>query len=120
MQGVSIYTLRRLDRNGSYPALRARDVQGIKSDLPLTRLYPANAEAEAELQMAILRTETRTSRLTGSQISRKHAATKLGVPQSKLRYWERRGMIQPTRSGRIVVYDEACLDSARRLIDRRA
>jgi hypothetical protein len=94
--GASLNQLRYLEWVGSYTPLRAKDVPGLSPPLPPdTRLYPATAEADQQIEMALLRSRTHASVLAGQELTRKQAAAHLGVPQSLLRSWERHKKLVP-------------------------
>jgi hypothetical protein len=102
--GAGVSQLRHIERAGGYTSLRVKEVAGplesaarLRSD---TRLYPVTPETYQAVQTALLRSQTHAGRLTGQELTRQQAATKLGIAESQLRSWERRGHLSPERRGK--------------------
>ena len=83
------------------------------------RLYPLSNEADREAILALLRTQTRSASLNGRELTRHQAASKIDVPISTLRAWERAGKLVPEKRGRAIVYTEATVALAQRLKDQQ-
>ncbi len=120
--GAGVSQLRHIERNGGYTSLRARDVPGpLEPPLPpATRLYPATEETDQALRIALDRSRTHAGRLRGQELTRKQAAAVLGVPQSRLRSWERGGRLSPPKRGKSVVYGPDLLEQAKALMSNQA
>jgi DNA-binding transcriptional MerR regulator len=114
---VSVDQLRYIDRIATYKPLRAKEVFGKCCPLPRNmRLYPSTPEAWEQLRIAILRLKTHSSRLAGTELPRKQAALKLGIPVSTLRSWEKSGKLLGKRRGKMLVCDESYLERAKELL----
>lgn len=116
--GVTEDQLRNWDRDASWPALRA----GAVLALPLppgisakNRLYPHTEDARKQVEDLKLRKSTRSTRASEGECTRKIAAIYVGVAQSTLVDWEKKGCLQPARRGRSVIYSAHDVEAARRL-----
>lgn len=119
-QGASMMQVRYLETAGLYMPKRAGEVSGACPRFgKKIRLYPDTPEAYAEIAAALARTATRSTALTGQEMTRKVAATYLNVASSKLRSLERRGELCPVRRGQSVVYTAECLSQARQLLQNK-
>jgi hypothetical protein len=115
--GATTHRLRHMEKAGIYVPLRAKDVPGLTPPLPPeTRLYPATPETDHALEIALLRSQTHAGRLVDQELTRRQAATMLGVEESQLRSWERSGHLSPEKRGSIVVYSPEVLAAAQALV----
>jgi len=119
--GISEDQLVRMDKAGSLPAMRVKDVFPDGCDYPRdTRLYALSQEMDRQAEIAKQRAKTRSSHLSGQQLNRKQAAYFLEVKERQLRHLENSGAITPARKGTTLVYDDAALNHARAIFDARA
>ena len=119
--GVSHHQLRRMDERGIVLALRAHEVF-TESPPPVPRdfrLYEDTPELVYRVDIARNRAKTHSSALEGQEVNRKQAALVLGVSVQTLRTLEKAGKVRIVKRGRLVVYDRACLEHAKQVIERR-
>ncbi len=101
--GVPERKIRYLDERGHYSAVRASTVGLATQAIPgSTRMYLE--EDFEQLRLALLRCEARSSGLKGEEITRKMAASRLGVSVGWLRRREDSGLLTPRRIGPRIVY----------------